>query len=360
MPPTAVGIIGAGNVGQAMAAHLSSLGVEVKLYSKWEDELKPLQRAGGIYMQGCAEGLSKPAVLTTSLATALNGSDLVIVAVPAFAHFDVSRDIAKLIHTGQTVLFHPGTLGTSFQFIRELDNSGRHDISLGVTQTSLYACRIVEPARVNLRDIKRGVSVAAMPATATAGLIDLLNDVFGPDRFVASDNVVGVELGNINPVYHCPPTLFNFGRVEAGEQHPFFEYTTECVANVVDALDQERIAVASAMGMDASSFWSFLRSAYSREKADRVELVHAAYGHGGASRAPDSTGHRYVTEDVPFGLVPWSSMATQLGVPTPVCNSIITLYSTLYGRDFQDAGRTMRSIGVDRLSAKEIRALVCA
>ena len=73
--------------------------------------------------------------------------------------------------------------------------------------------------------------------------------------------------------------------------------------------------------------------------------------------APHRTEMRYITEDVPYSLVPMSSVGKQLGVATPVMDSLITMASTMHERDYWAEGRTMEKMGVDGFNLRQLRLL---
>ena len=56
---------------------------------------------------------------------------------------------------------------------------------------------------------------------------------------------------------------------------------------------------------------------------------------------------RHLTEDIPYGLVTFSSLGKMLGVPTPVSDSIIKISEVLLDRDFWSMGRTVEAMGFD-------------
>jgi opine dehydrogenase len=67
---------------------------------------------------------------------------------------------------------------------------------------------------------------------------------------------------------------------------------------------------------------------------------------------------RYLTEDVPFGLVPLEDMGRLVGVEMPVCTTLIELSNSLLGRDFGAMGQTLATIGLGDLSLDELKTLV--
>jgi opine dehydrogenase len=51
-----IAIVGAGNVGQAIAGHMTLLGHDVRLYSRWERDFEAIIATGGIELSGDVEG----------------------------------------------------------------------------------------------------------------------------------------------------------------------------------------------------------------------------------------------------------------------------------------------------------------
>ena len=62
-------------------------------------------------------------------------------------------------------------------------------------------------------------------------------------------------------------------------------------------------------------------------------------------KGPTTLDSRYVTEDVPFGLVPTIRLAALAGVPVPLHESGVRLMSALYGRDFAAENDILPRIG---------------
>ena len=68
--------------------------------------------------------------------------------------------------------------------------------------------------------------------------------------------------------------------------------------------------------------------------------------------------HRYLNEDVGYGLVFMARLARQVGVETPTMDAIIQITSVLMDRDYAaEARRTPESLGIAGRSAEELRGL---
>lgn len=163
-----IAIIGAGNVGQAIAGHLSLQGHDARLYDRWGHDLEPIRaNGGGIDLVGDVVGHGKPSLLTTDLSQAVDGAQVVIVAAPAFAHAYLSEELAAVLDPSQLALFQPAVLGSGVELARMFALAGRKPCLIAETPTSLYTCRLREPANVYIGAIKHSVPVAVVPSADT-------------------------------------------------------------------------------------------------------------------------------------------------------------------------------------------------
>ena len=79
---SSVAVIGAGNVGCALAGDLALRGVEVRLFNRSPGRLAAIRDAGGITVTGEIAGFAAPALVTGSLQEAVDGAGVVAVTVP--------------------------------------------------------------------------------------------------------------------------------------------------------------------------------------------------------------------------------------------------------------------------------------
>ena len=114
-PVERVAVIGAGNGGHAMAAHLSLKGIPVHFYElpQFADNLQPARERGGIELTGVVgEGFARPALITTDIEAALRGCSHIFVVTQALGHEAVAQVCAPHIEEGQTIIIFPGSGGT--------------------------------------------------------------------------------------------------------------------------------------------------------------------------------------------------------------------------------------------------------
>jgi opine dehydrogenase len=134
---------------------------------------------------------------------------------------------------------------------------------------------------------------------------------------------------------------------------------TPAVANLLTALDAERLAVAARLGADVPSIPDWIDKAFGFREATLVETFRAlTYDPRGPYQhtpAPASLEHNYVAEDVPTGLMPIAALGVAEGVPTPVIDAIIRLTCVFAGRDFAAEARTIDRLGLAGRDAAQIR-----
>ena len=61
---------------------------------------------------------------------------------------------------------------------------------------------------------------------------------------------------------------------------------------------------------------------------------------------------------MPIGLTIYSQIGRQIGVATPIMDSVITISGALLSRDFAAEGRTLQRCGIVGMGAPELRRYV--
>ena len=79
-----------------------------------------------------------------------------------------------------------------------------------------------------------------------------------------------------------------------------------------------------------------------------IELLHAAMPT--RAKGPTVVDSRYISEDVPQGLVMLEAFAKQLSIPTPITTSLIELATAALGRDMRAEGRSPEKLGEENIA----------
>jgi opine dehydrogenase len=358
-----IAVLGAGHGGCAAAADLGKRGFSVRLHARNSERLAPLRRQGGIRVSGVHEALVPIDVMTTDVAEAVHGADLVMLVVPTVAHQDYARLLAPLIRPEQPVFLDPGHTGGGLNFVYELREAGyAGPVETCETVTLTYICRMVGEGHVALYRYTSNLAFAAFPGTAQERLFNLVKPVFPEIRQASS--VLETALTNINAVFHPPGMLMNAGWIEHSDGDFLFylEGITDSIGRVTEAVDRERMAVAAALDIPAVSFLdAFHRAGLTTEAARASGSISRACRESEANKAvksPPSLRHRYVTEDVGYGLVAFSALGELAGVKTPVIDALVTIASEAVGTDFRRGGLTLERMGIAGLSPAQLKQFV--
>jgi len=347
-------VVGAGNGGVAMAGHLGLKGHRVRLYSRSEEKIAAVRRAGGIFLTGAVEGFGPVECATTELAEAVDGVDVIMVTTPASAHAATAQALAPHLHR-QLIVLNPGRTGGALEVTNILRAFGRRN-TVVEAQTFIYASRVEAPGRARIYDIKRVVPAAALPARHTHAALRTLRRLY--PEFVAAGSVLDTSFANIGAVFHPAPLILNASKVDQGEPFDYYhEGITPSVAALMERVDAERLAVARALGVSAVSAKDWLAIAYGVRGETLYEAIQRNASYGGI-KAPRTLMHRYILEDVPTGLIPIASFGRLAGVPTPFTESLIQMACGVTGIDFWRQGRTVESLGLAGMSPAEIREYV--
>jgi opine dehydrogenase len=212
------------------------------------------------------------------------------------------------------------------------------------------------PASVMITGVKEGLRVAAFPSNKIGEAMPLLQRIY--PTLESAPNILWTGLSNPNPISHPAITILNTARIEntAGGFLFYVEGVTPAVRRVVDALDNERIAVGSKLRLELVSNTEMTRLWYrhqlARNEMNRDTAQISIYAR---IKAEKELASRYLSEDVPYGLVPWEEIGKLVGIDMPTCTSLINLSNTLLGADFRRTGRTLKYIGI---RAKTVHQLI--
>ena len=354
-------VLGAGNGGKAMAAHLALMGCRVSLYNRTPERIQVIRARGGIDLESNGDGphgFARLHCATAEMGEALQDVDLIHVVVPSSAHSDIAKAAAPHLHDGQIVVLHPGRTLGAIEFDKVLrDNGCTADIVVAEAETFIYASRSEGPAQARIFRIKEAVPVAALPATRTREVLDALAPAF--PQYIDGISVLHTGLNNMGAIFHPALTILNAGRIEStnGDYQFYIEGVTPAVARVLEVLDRERVTVAAALGIRARTALEWLKLAYDAEGEDLNEAIHNQPGYYGI-KAPSTMNHRYIFEDVPMSLVPIASLGQRYGVSVRGMDSIIRLGCIIHRTDYWRRGRTAEKLNLHDMSVSELNAFV--
>jgi opine dehydrogenase len=348
---TTVAVLGAGNVGCALAADLVLRGVDVRLWNRSPVRLEAIRQAGGITATGAVEGFAPIEQLTDSLEEAVRGAAIVAVTVPTPALPSLAPALAETTSPDQLIWLDPGHSGGALYIAAEMERrTGRRGRRLCQLSTASHGCRMSGPATAGVFHTPRA-ALAAFPGSALRECAERI-DALLPGRFSPAETVLELDLGNINAVMHPPLMVGNAGWIEAtaGDFPVYRDGVGPAVARLMEAIDAERMALADRLGVPAMSLVDALRDAgYTTPAAAATGRVHdvlQAAESIASVKAPPALDHRYLHEDVGWGLVPWLELARHCGAAAPTMEAVSTVAGVLNGVDYRRHGLTLERMGL--------------
>ncbi len=354
-------VLGAGNGALATAADLSLKGHEVRLFNRTPSRLIGYAHDGGININGVlGRRLVRIHRFEVDLRRAVENADAIIVAVPATGHEYYAGALAPVAEPGQVIILEPGHTGGALHFVQILRSLGSCAGPVAETNTLAYICRIQTDGSVGIFGSSKGLMAAAMPSTANPQLDRLLHDVF-PSMIVP--NVLHTSLANLNAVMHPPGMVLGAWLIQkTGGDFCYYNDSTEAVADTIEKIDEERVAIMRALGVPGEPFLDhFFRLGYTTAAAFEARSVLQALNESEPNRtikAPASLDHRYLHEDIGYGLVPMSALGSVAGVRTPVMDALTTLASVINRVDYRREGLSLSKLGLDGLTADDVWSLV--
>lgn len=360
MPIEKIAVLGAGNGGCAAAADLTLRGYQVRLFSRSESTIAKLARRGEIELiEGSERQSAAPYFMSPHLPPVLQGVDLVVIAAPSVAHEYLADGVAKYLADGQRILLNPGHTGGSLHFMNLLRTLGcRAEVQLCETVTLTYICRMPEPGKVEVYRRTTNLRCAAFPGKYTSALVGEIQRVF--PNIVAAENVLETGFSNINAIMHPAGMLGNAGWIEktGGDFLWYREGITPAIGAWIDALDHERLAIVKSIGLKPLPFVDIFHQAglttgEARDSGSAYQAIHNSAPNM-TIKSPPSLDHRYIREDIAYGLVPMAEIAKMVGVKTPVMDALITLASSALAVDFRSAGLTLERMGLTNLRPERL------
>jgi NAD/NADP octopine/nopaline dehydrogenase, alpha-helical domain len=347
-------ICGGGNAGHALAVVLSQnfdgavdwlVGSEEKA-----DLLRRGASADGLYSTGVIEARAdKLRTISSDPAHVIPDAEIVMIVVPAFAHAVVLSRIMPYVSETTVIGCLPTRGGFEFeasQPVVELSTGGRRRI-FGL-QTLPWSTRVVRPGEVvHFGAVKAKVVLAALPAGDGPELARQLSKILGT-QVVATEGFLNLTLGNPGQFIH-PGLMYGHFRLWHGQEYDddsipmFYADVTEDMGRLVEQLSSDATAVARAIEAESGGaldlrdvipVHEWLRSSYSHVTADQTTVAQCfRTGPIQARKAPmievspgrfvPNFGYRYLSEDVPFGLVITRAVAEIANVPTPAIDEVI-------------------------------------
>lgn len=404
-----IGIYGiSSQSGRAFLADYLGKGYEVIGYTRPTEHGKEvvdvISRLGGLYLER-PENTNKETsrfvelgegCVTHDLQTLVDRSDLIIIALPSTFH---ETAIKKMCDSGiwrrriPVILSPSRSLASPYMWKIVGD---RYPIVC--FSTCPYSCKAPKPEIAHIKRRKR-TYVASLEGEFNKAQVDMLRELF-PQAALTTVPAL-TSLNNIGAVFHCATYMLNIDEIErrktAGEIFSFYMEGIAArpeVGEVLEQIDQVRLQIAHAIGIRTfglkenprEDIWRKLTNglrALEEESADDIDILRRirkeftefldncvlsaqhwldiTYGvvrkegeslSEAIGRTPTYQKNsipqlRYVTEDIPTGLVAFEALAKMFEIDASICTRIINMYNNRFETDARAIGRNLQEFDTE-------------
>lgn len=404
-----IGIYGiSSQSGRAFLADYLVRGYRVVGYTRptehGKEVLDTIHRLGGLYLErpvNSNKELSRFVELGESCVTAdleymVSNSDLVIVALPSTFHEEAVKQMndVGIWRRRIPVILSPSRSVASPYMWKILGE--RYPIVC--FSTCPYSCKAPKPEVALIKRRKR-TYIASLEGDVNKAQVDMLRELF-PQAALTTVPAL-TSLNNIGGVFHCATYMLNIDEIErrkaAGEIFSFYMDGIAArpeVGVVLEQIDQVRLQIAKAIGVRTfglkenprEDIWRKLTNALralEEESADDIDILRRirkeftefldncvisaqhwldiTYGvvriegeslSEAIGRTPTYQKNsvpqlRYVTEDIPTGLVAFEALANMFEIDATPCTNIIDMYNKRFNVDARATGRNLKEFDRD-------------
>src|SRR5579859_1001182 len=156
---TTVAIVGAGIGGVYLAAQLGVLGARLRLTDLDDSRLADIRGHGGFDVEvGGRTTFSAIERVTTDLAAAVDGAQIIAVCTGGTYQESVARGLAPLLRGGEIILLIQGNTGGALVFRHALDQAGcRTAVDIAEMDNYPYSCWRDSPTHIRPIVLTKGL-----------------------------------------------------------------------------------------------------------------------------------------------------------------------------------------------------------
>jgi len=290
-------------------------------------------------------------------------ADLILMPLPAFAHEPTLLQIASFLKEEAIIGAIPARSGFEYAALKILKDNKKEKVKIFGMQTLPWACRIKEYAsKVDILGKKRSVGMAVFPYKITSELASFLTQLLDL-KIEPLPNMLTLSLANVGQIIH-PGIMYGLfeGREELKyrkEEIPlFYQGVTKEISQTLKTMSDEillltkeiknmdkSIDLDQVLGLKDWLIYSYKDSVVDKSTLQSCFVTNSAYK---GLRAPMKKINndyflpdfqaRYLTEDVPYGLVITKSIAQLAKVDMPIIDEVILTISKWIGKEYIKGG----------------------
>jgi hypothetical protein len=290
-------------------------------------------------------------------------ADLILMPLPAFAHEPTLLQIAPFLKEEAIIGAIPARSGFEYAALKILKDNKKEKVKIFGMQTLPWACRIKEYAsKVDILGKKRSVGMAAFPHKITSELASFLTRLLDL-KIEPLPNMLTLSLANVGQIIH-PGIMYGLfkGKEELKyrkEEIPlFYQGVTKEISQTLKTMSDEILVLTKeikntdkiinlnhVLGLKDWLIYSYEESIEDKSTLQSCFVTNRAYQGLCAPMKKINNNYflpdfqaRYLTEDVPYGLVVTKSIAQLAKVDMPVIDEVILTISKWIGKEYIKGG----------------------
>jgi len=290
-------------------------------------------------------------------------ADLILMPLPAFAHEPTLLQIAPFLKEETIIGAIPARSGFEYTALKILKDNKKEKVKIFGMQTLPWACRIKEYAsKVDILGKKGSVGIAAFPHKITSELVSFLTRLLDL-KIEPLPNMLTLSLANVGQIIH-PGIMYGLFKGKEGlkyrkEEIPlFYQGVTKEISNTLKMMSDEilvltkkiknidkSVSLNHVLGLKDWLIYSYKESITDKSTLQSCFVTNRAYK---GLRAPMKKINndyflpdfqaRYLTEDVPYGLVVTKAIAQLAKVDMPIIDEVILTISKWIGKEYIKGG----------------------
>lgn len=404
-----IGIYGiSSQSGRAFLADYLSKGYHLIGYTRptehGNEVLDAIHKIGGIYLErpeNSNHEISRfielgDSIVTANLEYLVSNSDIIIIPLPSTAHVSAVSEMnnAGLWKRRVPIILAPSRSVASPYIWKVLGD----DYPIVCFSTCPYSCKAPKP-EVSLIKRRKRTYIATMEGDVNRDHMEILRELF-PQAALSTVPAL-TSLNNIGGVFHCATYMLNIDEIErrreSGEVFSFYMDGIAArpeVGDVLEQIDQVRLQIANSLGIRTfglksnprEDIWRKLTNglrALEDESADDIDILRRirkefteyldncvisaqhwlditygveriegeplckAIGRTPTYQKNSVPQLRYVTEDIPTGLVAYEALAKILNIECSIVTEIIDLYDRRFNVNARAVGRNLKEFDQD-------------
>jgi opine dehydrogenase len=155
--------------------------------------------------------------------------------------------------------------------------------------------------------------------------------------------------------------ILNAGWIEytSGNFLFYSEGVTNSIAQVIESIDQERLKIMRKLQLRPETLKEILiRCGFVSSIPNSIYDAICSSETIRLIKSPESLAHRYLIEDVGYGLVPMTNFAKCVGITTTITDSLINLACILNKLDHWNKGLTIQKLGINNMEIQQLKGYV--